>query len=381
MLIRYNSNHPSPLPQVCLDGLVGRAAADRDRGHDKKNTLPEARKCYSAQCLEMCSAVVAVSQIDTMLAPIKKVCAFSEQIKSSFTSIDETRSTSQFVDLIFWDSTTYYLQVVLETTRSKTRTKLEDLLRCLVTGFLRNPLFSPTVSMVFCRELLTESLQTERKQRQPEQQIDKKPDIFELPAAPKRDGIKPKVQRASTVHALHQFSLQMLCTLLKRGTVSVQEHAALLDPFAEPLCECLNSPDVRTQVLAVRSCAHLFEQPVLLPSLCERVPALTTFSFSILRNHSRSTNSGSMLELIFCSFRILTVILREHKDFSLSELQVKTLLQYIADDIHNRNRQASAFSLLRALLSRDIVLQEIPELLERVFELSIVGQVRCNGGV
>ena len=43
--------------------------------------------------------------------------------------------------------------------------------------------------------------------------------------------------------------------------------------------------------------------------------------------------------------------------------QVKTLLQYIADDIHNRNRQATAFSLLKSILTRDIVLPEIPELL------------------
>ena len=70
-----------------------------------------------------------------------------------------------------------------------------------------------------------------------------------------------------------------------------------------------------------------------------------------------------MLELIFSSFKILTVILREYKDFSLSELEVKTLLTYIADDIHNRNRQATAFSLLKSILSRDIVLPEIPELL------------------
>ena len=58
---------------MCSDGLVGRTAADRDRGHDKKNTLPEAKKCYSSQCLEMCASVLAVSQLQLLMDPVKKV--------------------------------------------------------------------------------------------------------------------------------------------------------------------------------------------------------------------------------------------------------------------------------------------------------------------
>ena len=85
-----------------------------------------------------------------------------------------------------------------------------------------------------------------------------------------------------------------------------------------------------------------------------------------------------MLELIFSSFKILTVILREYKDFSLSEPEVKTLLQYIADDIHNRSRQATAFSLLKSILSRDIVLPEIPELLVSFVVVGLLFQFCVN---
>ena len=68
----FYKTYPLP-PQICVDGLVGRTAADRDRGHDKKNTLPEAKKCYSSQCLEMCATVVAVSQLELLMEPVKRV--------------------------------------------------------------------------------------------------------------------------------------------------------------------------------------------------------------------------------------------------------------------------------------------------------------------
>ncbi|KAL5266183.1 hypothetical protein ACHWQZ_G003559 [Mnemiopsis leidyi] len=325
------------ISEICVDGLVGRTAADRDRGNDNKNTLPEAKKCYTSQCLERIAGVLAVSQLPLLMDPVKKM--------------------------------------VLETTKSKTISKLEDLLKCLVSGLLKNPLITPTVSMVFCYQLLNESIAFEKSNKAtPTNKTPTKTDIYQIPEAPKRDGIKPKLMRTSNIHLLHQFSLQLLSTLLKRGVVTSKEQGELLDPFVDSLAVCLNSADVKTQVLAVRCFSQLFEQSVLLPKLCSNVSQLTKFSFHVLRNNTRSTNSGHMLELIFSSFKILTVILREYKDFSLSELEVKTLLTYIADDIHNRNRQATAFSLLKSILSRDIVLPEIPELLERIFELSVVGQ-------
>ena len=70
--------NPNPTPnnqklQICVDGLVGKTAADRDRGNDNKNTLPEAKKCYSSQCLERCAGVLAVSQLPLLMDPVKKV--------------------------------------------------------------------------------------------------------------------------------------------------------------------------------------------------------------------------------------------------------------------------------------------------------------------
>ena len=267
-------------------------------------------------------------------------------------------------------------QMVLETNKSKTRTALEEVLKGIVTGLLANDLFTPTVAMVFCHELLNESIELDKIDDEPVvSEAPKRPDIYEIPAAPKRDGTKPRIARLSdNSHMLRQLPLQLLTTLIKRKKISVKEHSGLLDPLIGSLTSLLSSPAVKTQVLAVKCFSQLFEQSVLLPSLCESVPQLTKFSFEILRNNSRSTNSGHMLELIFSSFKILTVILREYKDFSLSEVQTHTLLQYIADDIHNRNRQSTAFSLLKSILSRDLVHSEIPDLLARVLEMSIVGQ-------
>lgn len=179
-------------------------------------------------------------------------------------------------------------QMVLETTKSKTISKLEDLLKCLVSGLLKNPLITPTVSMVFCYQLLNESIAFEKSNKAtPTNKTPTKTDIYQIPEAPKRDGIKPKLMRTSNIHLLHQFSLQLLSTLLKRGVVTSKEQGELLDPFVDSLAVCLNSADVKTQVLAVRCFSQLFEQSVLLPKLCSNVSQLTTFSFHVLRNNTR----------------------------------------------------------------------------------------------
>ena len=177
--------------------------------------------------------------------------------------------------------------MVLETTRSKTISKLEDLLKCMVAGLLKNPLITPTVSMVFCYRLLNDSIALEKTQRSAVVTAPIRTDIFEIPDAPKRDGVKPKLIRTSNAHLLHQFSLQILSTLLKRGVVTAKEHSELLDPFIDSLTVCLSSSDVKTQVLAVRCFSQLFEQNVLLPRLCENVTELTKFSFHVLRNNTR----------------------------------------------------------------------------------------------
>ena len=177
--------------------------------------------------------------------------------------------------------------MVLETRRSKTIIKLEDLLKCMVSGLFKNPLITPTVSMVFCYRLLNDSIAIEKTRRTSGLIAPEKTDIYEIPDAPKRDGVKPKLIKTSNIHLLHQFSLQILSTLLKRGVVTAKEHGELLDPFIGSLTECLASSDVKTQVLAVRCFSQLFEQNVLLPRLCENVTELTKFSFHVLRNNSR----------------------------------------------------------------------------------------------
>ena len=44
--------------------------------------------------------------------------------------------------------------MVKEVTKSKVKKRLEDVLRCMVNGILRNSLITPMIAMVFCKEFL-----------------------------------------------------------------------------------------------------------------------------------------------------------------------------------------------------------------------------------
>eukprot|EP00116_Pleurobrachia_bachei_P005800 sb/3466062/ len=180
----------SQIIQIVVDGLVGRTAADRERGENKKSMIPEAKKCYGAQCVERCVSVAAVSQLPLIVEPIKTM--------------------------------------VRECTRSKVKLRLEEVLKSFVTGLLQNVLVTPTVALVFAREILVSAEEDQKKgeegedeEKQEKREIAeryKRPDIYAIPAAPKRGGTKPKISVRSNSHLLQELALQVLRDILGTST-------------------------------------------------------------------------------------------------------------------------------------------------------------------
>lgn len=67
--------------------------------------------------------------------------------------------------------------------------------------------------------------------------------------------------------------------------------------------------------------------------------------------------------------------MRDVKYYKINTNQLKILLLYVEQDIHDHDRQATAFNLLRAIIARKINVREIHEIMQKVAELSIVSEL------
>lgn len=70
----------------------------------------------------------------------------------------------------------------------------------------------------------------------------------------------------------------------------------------------------------------------------------------------------------------MSVVVKDVKYHTISEEQLKILLLYVEQDLHNYERQATAFGLLRAIISRKLVTPEIHEIMQKVADLSITSE-------
>ncbi len=67
----------------------------------------------------------------------------------------------------------------------------------------------------------------------------------------------------------------------------------------------------------------------------------------------------------------MTVLVRDVHYHKINSKQLQVLLGYAEQDIHDYTRQATAFTLLKAILSRKLVVPEMHDVMQKVQQLSI----------
>lgn len=106
-----------------------------------------------------------------------------------------------------------------------------------------------------------------------------------------------------------------------------------------------------------------------LKSIDKSLPIFIKQVLEIMRRYS-STESESMR--IACGS--LAVILRDCASAKVKEKDLTYLLELISPDLEEQSRQGTAFSLLRAIISRKFVVAEIYDIMDRVSEVMVTSQ-------
>ncbi|XP_012286717.1 small subunit processome component 20 homolog [Orussus abietinus] len=334
-------------------------------------------------------SLLSVCKVDLfgLTAEEKEVAGIVKNVSEakSTKSYDIFHILAQFIsESCLLDLTLPLKEVLTKTHSYKTVRKAVECLRQIVLGLADNT-FIPTERMlIFLYGVVSESipdLGPEKSEPISEQEARIKarqnPDCFIIPKEPKsRMGVKQtaKTSRNTNAHVMVEFGLRLCHIFLKRERVSNQEFRPYLDPFVEVLSECLKAQHVKLSTLALQCLGWILKMS--LPSLKKAAPEICSSLFGILHKYAAAgLSKGDNFDLVVASFKCVSVLVRDVKDFRITVDQLKILLLYAEQDLHDTDKQATAFGLLKAIINRKLIVPEIHGVMHKVAKLSVTSDL------
>lgn len=260
--------------------------------------------------------------------------------------------------------------------------RLQECLRYVAMGLTENQ-FLPVESLLkFAYGVASESIpvllnikNNNNTEKRDKRKVEKT-DCFILPENPGRIGAKlqAKLSVTSNNHHLVQFALKLCHFLLKHEKLKEIDHKAFLDPFISIFKKCLLSRHVQLSTTALQCLCWTLKYN--LPSLKENISEISAAIFEILHKYAAANLSkGENFDLVLAAFKAVTVLLRDVKCYNVDKEKLKILLFYAEQDLHDTDRQATAFSLLKAMIARKLSAPELHATMEKVSELSIISEL------
>ncbi|XP_075229923.1 small subunit processome component 20 homolog [Lycorma delicatula] len=343
-----------------------------------------------------------VGHLDICVQPILQVCKLDlfgnaseekevAQIASKLIEARANKSYNIFHILGEFISEKCLLDVVLplkeELSNSlshKVIHKAAECLRQLVLGLVDNKFVNTESMLIFAYGVTSESIPSlvnhntasdEKNKKQKETSVPLKPDSFLIPEDPKtRPKFQTKQCAKTNAHVLVEFGLQLYHFLLKRDKVKGPEFRPHLDPVVSLLYSCLTSQHMKINSLAIQCLCWILKKD--LPSVKDHIKKITQSLFSILHKYAAAgLSKGDNFDLVMAAFKAVAVIVRDVKCYKLENDQLQALLLYCEQDIHDHSRQATAFTLLKAILGRKLNIPELHEVMVKVEELSITSHL------
>lgn len=331
-----------PVLNICIDDIFGKISEEHDVGKIGKRT-PEAKPSRkSFLTLGILASAIGENCVLDLLMPFKTQ--------------------------------------LLETQSRKTVIKIQECLQRIVAGLTSNKKLSNEALMILVHGTVSESifdLLPEKKKR------DNKPkkivnDSFIIAEEPKRRGatvanMQVKSNKKTNSYVLVEFGLEMLHIMLKKKKFPDE---SFLNPLVPMLCDSLKSNYLKVNTWAVKCLAIMWHHQLDLESLKTNVNDIISEVFGIL--HKYATNQISKRDnhylLVKSAFKCVIVIMRQVDYYIVNENQLKALLLYVEQDLNNFDKDTIAFSLLKSILEKKLMVSEIHEIMKKVAEISITSE-------
>ncbi|XP_048578586.1 small subunit processome component 20 homolog isoform X2 [Nematostella vectensis] len=339
-----NLDHCLPeITEVLVEDLFGEISSEREV-EKITGKLHEAKASKSQDSFEILAKFVGASSVTLLVTPLKQVLdthqshKISRIVEESFRRIGVGLQANESID---------------------TQTML-----VLVHGLTSERLVELTAQ---------DKIEKKEPSPPPDPRL-RSTDTYTIQPEVTRGGKTPEASTRTNAHVVVEFGLQLLHTTLKRGKVSTadQLHLQMLDPFVSMMTKCLQAKHTKVLTLALRCLCWIVKFP--LPSLDKLVPQIAKLLFKLLKKYAMAgAKIGDNYEMVLSAFKTMTVIIREFKKYTIAQKHLQVLLAFVEEDIHDYTRQGTAFPLLRAILSRRLMVPEIHDVMAKVAQLSITG--------
>ncbi|XP_046921722.1 small subunit processome component 20 homolog isoform X1 [Lynx rufus] len=271
-------------------------------------------------------------------------------------------------------------EILQNTTSLKLARKVHETLRRIIAGLIVNQEMKAESILLLSYGLVSENLPllTEKEKNPAAPALDPRlppQSCLLLPPTPVRGGQKAVVSRKTNMHIFIESGLRLLHLSLKTSKIKSSSEPVLemLDPFVSLLIDCLVSMDVKVITGALQCLIWVLRFP--LPSIETKAEQLTKHLFLLLKDYAKlGAARGQNFHLVVNCFKCVTIVVKKVKSYQITEKQLQVLLAYAEEDIYDTSRQATAFGLLKAILSRKLLVPEIDDVMRKVSKLAISAQ-------
>ncbi|KAI9030419.1 armadillo-type protein [Hyaloraphidium curvatum] len=182
------------------------------------------------------------------------------------------------------------------------------------------------------------------------------------------EGQSVAVSEHLNAHLFVGFGLSLLLNGLRREVIrlSDDEHVRMLDPIISLLATTASSKHSGVAVTGYKVLGFVAKAAL---------PALDAAKDSILRTAMRSVMRSPNLssDLVQQTLKFLAVMIRD-TDVDLSDQQIAGLISLITPELEETANQATCFALIKAIVSRKYISDDVYSLMDRIASLLVTSQ-------
>ncbi|KAI6117784.1 armadillo-type protein [Pisolithus thermaeus] len=261
------------------------------------------------------------------------------------------------------------LRSVMEvTTSAKPMQQVDEVLRRVANGLNSNARLDPPELLVLCHTLINQNakfLQEAPVKPKPRSKGKKDDAVVQMKC-------KTVFQENCYAHNSYRFvvfGLEVFNIAFRRSKFNLHDSHVLarLEPFVVSIGNTLYAKTEAVLIAALKAVPAILQCSVKAASSSA---ALISRQILVIIRSMGSTES----EVTQTAFKSLATILRECPSSNVKETDLLFLLEILTPDLEEPSRQAGAFALLRAIVSRKLVVPELYDLMTTVSSIVVTSQ-------
>ncbi|MCJ1396291.1 U3 snoRNP protein [Xylographa bjoerkii] len=245
--------------------------------------------------------------------------------------------------------------------------RVDELLRRIGVGLLRNEAVESRETLIFCFEILQDVHKAKGAGRDKPNKEDYRVKRYLLTSRGFNSGGGKGRGTSTYVYKLARFSLDVLRSVLHK--YETLQTTANLSGFMPAIGDALLQAQEEVQISAFRLLATIIKTP--LKDIDDNAALYVSEAIKAIKNTTTTSN-----ELAQAALKLISAILRERHKVNIRETDIAYLLKRLKPDLEEPDRQGVTFNFLKAVLTRKIVITEVYEVLDNVAAMMVTNQTQ-----